>query len=99
VPLFSARNAGGPAAGGPDQPTSDDDSTVDQVGSIMAAQYATQSVRFDDQQARDGLAGSSINCPPVDGDVVARYLSFFVRTGFVGAPAAPSRTSADLIGR
>jgi hypothetical protein len=58
---------------------------VDRIGSLIAAQYA-RSVAFDDEQTRLGLAGSSIGCPEVDAGVVARYLSYFVRTGFLAAP-------------
>jgi thioester reductase-like protein len=78
VPLFSART--------PEKPSRDGQDTVDQIGRIMAAQYAARSVRFDDQQTRDRLAGSSIRCPVVDGDVFGRYLSYFVRTGFLHTP-------------
>jgi thioester reductase-like protein len=78
VPLFSARTA--------ERPSRDGQNTVDQIGTIMAAQYAARSVRFDDQQTRDRLAATSIRCPLVDGDVFARYLSYFVRTGFLHSP-------------
>jgi hypothetical protein len=64
---------------------------VDRIGSIMATQYAARSVRFDDQQARDGLAGTSIACPRMDEDVFARYVSHFVRTGFVRSPVHVDR--------
>jgi len=87
VPLFSTRPP--PVRGEPNELGPDAQNTVDQVGSIMAAQYAAGSVKFDDQQTRDGLAGCSITCPLVDRDVFARYLSYFVRTGFLHAPHAP----------
>jgi thioester reductase-like protein len=86
VPLFSARTPERPLRGGHHQLTPDGQNTVDQIGSIMAAQYAARSVKFDDQQTRDGLAGSSIRCPLVDGGVFARYLSYFVRAGFLHPP-------------
>jgi thioester reductase-like protein len=86
VPLFSARTTEVPLRGGGSQLRPDGQNTVDQIGSIMAAQYAARSVRFDDQQTRDGLAGSPIMCPRVDGDVFAHYLSYFVRTGFLHGP-------------
>jgi thioester reductase-like protein len=85
VPLFSARTPAQPLRG-PNQLKPDGQNTVDRIGSIMAAQYAARSVKFDDQQTRAGLAGSSIVCPVVDGDVFARYLSYFVRTGFLHPP-------------
>jgi hypothetical protein len=71
--------------GGNNQLQPDTRNTVDQIGSIMAAQYAARSVTFDDRQTRDALDGSSIKCPVVDGDVFARYLSYFARTGFLPA--------------
>jgi hypothetical protein len=60
---------------------------VDRIGSLMAAQYAARSVAFDDERARSALAGSPIVCPQVDADLFARYLSYFVRIGFLGSPA------------
>jgi thioester reductase-like protein len=87
VPLFSARTSEQPLR--PNEARPDVQNTVDQIGSIMAAQYAAGSVKFDDQQTRDGLAGSSIICPQVDGDVFARYLAYFVRSGFLHAPVPP----------
>jgi thioester reductase-like protein len=86
VPLFSARTPDRPLRAGNGQPESAGQNTVDQIGSLMAAQYAARSVSFDDRQAREGLAGSSISCPPVDGDVFARYFSYFVSSGFLPAP-------------
>jgi thioester reductase-like protein len=43
---------------------------------------------FDCQNTRDGLAGASIGCPPVDSQVFQTYFSDFVRRGFLDAPAA-----------
>lgn len=86
LPLFSAS---GPARrlDGHDQQERDGRATVDQIGSLMAAQYAARSVTFDDHHARAGLAGTSITCPRVDGDVLARYLSHLARVGSLPAPA------------
>jgi len=86
VPLFSARTREESPRGGDNQLQPDARSTVDQIGSIMAAQYAARSVTFDDRQTRDALAGSSIICPVIDGGVFARYLSYFIRAGFLPAP-------------
>ena len=88
VPLFSA--APEEPSRGQDQLGPQGQKTVDRIGTVMAAQYAARSVKFDDQQARDGLAGTSITCPQVDGKVFARYLSSFVRTGFIRAPELPN---------
>jgi thioester reductase-like protein len=85
VPLFSARTREESLPGGNNQLQPDARNTVDQIGSIMAAQYAARSVTFDDRQTRDALDGSSITCPVVDGDVFARYISYFARTGFLPA--------------
>jgi len=87
LPLFSPSSAAELAAGqdpaGPREPT-----TVDRIGSLMAAQYAARAVTFDDHHARAGLSGTSITCPRVDNDVLARYLSFLERVGFLPAPAS-----------
>jgi hypothetical protein len=83
APLFSATSGG--SARGQEQQSPQDGNTVDRIGSLIAAQYA-RSVSFDDERTRHGLAGSSIVCPRVGADVVARYLSYFVRTGFLRAP-------------
>jgi thioester reductase-like protein len=83
APLFSATSGG--SARGQEQQSPQDGNTVDRIGSLIAAQYA-RSVSFDDERTRHVLAGSSIVCPRVGADVVARYLSYFVRTGFLRAP-------------
>jgi thioester reductase-like protein len=83
VPLFSATSDG--SARGHEQPSPQGGNTVDRIGSLIAAQYA-RSVSFEDERTRHGLAGSSIRCPLVDAEVFARYLSYFVRTGFLSAP-------------
>ena len=41
---------------------------------------------FDCQNTLAGLAGTSIACPPVDNEVFEAYFSYFMRTGFLGAP-------------
>ena len=86
VPLFSARTHEDASRTGDGRPEPNGQNTVDQIGSIMAAQYAAQSVTFDDQLTRDALAGSPIACPAVDAQVFARYFSHFIRTGFLRAP-------------
>src|SRR5215218_6388015 len=83
APLFSATSDG--SARGQEQLSPQYGNTVDRIGSLIAAQYA-RSVSFDDERTRLGLAGSSIVCPRVGADVLARYLSYFVRTGFLTAP-------------
>ncbi len=82
MPLFSATSDGSV----PGQEQREGGNTVDRIGSLMAAQYAARSVAFDDERARSALAGVPIVCPEVDADLFARYLSYFVRIGFLGAP-------------
>jgi len=84
LPLFSATPED--SARGQDQGTPDGRNTLDRIGSIMAADYAARSVTFDDRQTRERLAGTSIACPQVDGDVFSRYLSHFVRSGLLPTP-------------
>jgi hypothetical protein len=42
---------------------------------------------FDCRQVLDGLAGTSIACPRVDGQLIGTYLSYFVQCRFLDAPA------------
>jgi thioester reductase-like protein len=96
LPLFSARTPEKPLPAGTHE-QGGGQNTVDQIGSIMAAQYAAGSVKFDDQHTRDGLAGSSITCPLVDGGVLARYLSYSVRNGFLHAPDLPDEQAVGRL--
>jgi thioester reductase-like protein len=43
---------------------------------------------FDCQNTLDGLAGTSIACPPVDSQAFETYFSYFMRCGFLKAPPA-----------
>ena len=42
--------------------------------------------RVDDRHTREGLRGTSITCPPVDEKLLAVYLDYFIRSGFLQAP-------------
>jgi amino acid adenylation domain-containing protein/thioester reductase-like protein len=44
--------------------------------------------QFDCQNLEAGLAGTSIVCPPLDAELLRVYFSYFVRSGFLGAPPA-----------
>ena len=41
---------------------------------------------FDYQNTVNGLAGTSIVCPPVDAKLLGNYLSYFIQSGFLDAP-------------
>jgi thioester reductase-like protein len=41
---------------------------------------------YDDQQTRAALAGTSISCPPLDQQLIHRYLEYFVKIGFLPEP-------------
>jgi thioester reductase-like protein len=41
---------------------------------------------FDYQNTLDGLAGTSIACPPIDSQILEAYFSYFVRCGFLNTP-------------
>jgi hypothetical protein len=43
--------------------------------------------QFDCQNLARGLAGSGLTCPPVDLELFQRYLSYFIRSGFLPKPA------------
>jgi hypothetical protein len=41
---------------------------------------------FDCQNTLDGLAGSSVSCPPVSMALFGTYITYFNRTGFLDGP-------------
>jgi thioester reductase-like protein len=53
--------------------------------------------QFDCQNTLAGLAGTSIVCPPIEGQVFETYFSYFMRCGFLDAlpPASTSRGLAN----
>ena len=58
--------------------------------SMSVADDAVSAVRrmpgFDCRTTLQGLVGSSISCPRVDGHLFQTYLSHFVRSGLLRAP-------------
>jgi hypothetical protein len=42
--------------------------------------------QYDAPNSREGLEGTSIVCPPIDETLVATYLSFFQRSGYIPLP-------------
>ncbi|WP_197995981.1 thioester reductase domain-containing protein [Streptomyces buecherae] len=48
--------------------------------------FAGSRPEFDATHLSAALAGSGITCPPVDRDLMGRYLSYFVSTGYLPAP-------------
>jgi thioester reductase-like protein len=51
--------------------------------------------QFDCQNTLAGLGGTSIVCPPIDGQVFEAYFSYFIRRGFLDA-LPPARTFRSL---
>jgi thioester reductase-like protein len=43
-------------------------------------------IEFDCQNTIEGLAGSSITCPPIDEPLLHTYISYLIRSGFIEAP-------------
>ncbi len=43
---------------------------------------------FDCQNTLDGLAGTSIVCPPLDSKLLNTYFAYFIRSGFLDAPVS-----------
>jgi len=41
---------------------------------------------FDDRQTQEALAGTAISCPPIDQQLIHKYLSYFVKSCFLPAP-------------
>lgn len=44
---------------------------------------------FDDRNTAQGLAGTSITCPPVEPELLSSYFSYFQKSGFIPAPSPP----------
>ncbi|MFL7792207.1 MAG: SDR family oxidoreductase [Anaerolineae bacterium] len=55
--------------------------------SLTVPQMFTQDrePKLDGRNVIEGLAGTGITCPPIDVDLFAVFLSYFVRSGFLGA--------------
>jgi thioester reductase-like protein len=64
-------------------------STMDRVIGEVGALYGARSVQLDCRAAARDLAGTSIVCPPVSDRLLNTYLRYFVRVGFIDAPAHP----------
>ena len=60
---------------------------VDRVIKVIGARYGAQSVQLDCTNALRDLAGSGIACPAVDQTLLNTYFSYFVRIGYLDAPA------------
>ncbi|NMD55558.1 MULTISPECIES: non-ribosomal peptide synthetase [Tsukamurella] len=43
---------------------------------------------FDDANVREGLAGTGIVCPPIDGALLRRYFEWFIDSGYLPAPSS-----------
>lgn len=48
--------------------------------------HNSATLKFDYQNTRDGLANTSIICPPVDEELLSIYLSYLMQKGFLEAP-------------
>jgi hypothetical protein len=59
-------------------------------------------VTWDFRNTEEGLAGSSISCPPVDDQLLSTYFDYFIRTGFLQGPEQlerPTDRPAERAGR
>lgn len=65
-----------------------------------ALHHASDLPTFDCRATLAALAGSGITCPPVDAALLATYLRFLIRSGFLPAPspalASPSNGAAQI---
>lgn len=50
-------------------------------------------VRLDSQNTLNGLAGSSVVCPPVDAELLNVYFSYFIDSGL---PPSPSDRTSEF---
>jgi hypothetical protein len=62
-------------------------SGVDRVIRAIGARYGAQSVQLNCDNALRDLAGTPIACPPVDEKLLDTYFAYFVRIGYLNAPA------------
>jgi hypothetical protein len=49
-------------------------------------QVVAARIIFDDRQTQEALAGTAISCPPIDKQLIHKYLSYFVKSYFLPAP-------------
>ena len=49
-------------------------------------QTTSGELKFDCQNTLDGLAGTSIICPPIDNKLLHTYFSYLIRNGFLNVP-------------
>ena len=72
-----------------------DQDTIDGLVNVIGAQYAAKSIRLDCQNALDGLADTSIKCPPVDAKLLNTYFSYLIRIGFLEPPRLKSVSKTE----
>jgi thioester reductase-like protein len=60
---------------------------VDRVIRAIGARYGAQSVQLDCTNALRDLSGTGISCPAVDETLLNTYFAYFVRIGYLDAPA------------
>jgi len=46
----------------------------------------SETLNFDCQNTVNGLAGTSIVCPPIDNNLLSTYFSYLIRSGYLDAP-------------
>lgn len=49
-------------------------------------EFNSAMLKFDCQNTLDGLAGTSITCPPIDNQLLSTYFSYLIRSGFLESP-------------
>ncbi|MBR8835476.1 MAG: amino acid adenylation domain-containing protein [Stigonema ocellatum SAG 48.90 = DSM 106950] len=54
--------------------------------SLSIAELYQNTPEFDCKNTLDGLAGTSIVCPPMDDKLLETYFSYFIRSGFLASP-------------
>ncbi|MFS0516460.1 amino acid adenylation domain-containing protein [Nostoc sp. UIC 10607] len=52
----------------------------------LAEDLNSPPLKSDCQNTTDGLAGSSIICPPADSELLSTYFSYLIQSGFMNAP-------------
>lgn len=50
---------------------------------------------FDRRHTDEGLAGTGIDCPPVDAEMLDAYIDWFHRTGWIAPPMPPTMDERD----
>jgi amino acid adenylation domain-containing protein/thioester reductase-like protein len=67
----------------------------ERVGNITRMEWYQNTPDFDCQNTLNGLANTSINCPPMNAQLIDIYLSYLIEIGFIEPP--PSKNNNAIL--